>query len=208
MHCDHSWYIVLHIWVLIISGWSTRTIWKLPAETPSSEVGETLREMAFNVAYEVSLFIRVGLTYHKILPNWADGFLLPRRKSCCGFLSRLNVNHPRQGLNPRTLGPMTTTLTTRPPKWLILVRFSVLSLWRFGRESNPWFRSGTKVLGADNKGAPWEVWLNAVVEWLTLLFRILKVRGSSLSPETSYYDWGFSWASSVPSRRYRDNALN
>jgi hypothetical protein len=35
-------------------------LWQLPAETPSSETGETLREIAMNFAYEVSLFILVG----------------------------------------------------------------------------------------------------------------------------------------------------
>jgi hypothetical protein len=35
-------------------------LWQLPAEMPSSEAGETWREIAVNFAYEVSLFILVG----------------------------------------------------------------------------------------------------------------------------------------------------
>jgi hypothetical protein len=37
-----------------------------------------------------------------------------RRKACCGFLSPLQIHRPRPGLNPRTLGPMTST----PPRTL------------------------------------------------------------------------------------------
>jgi hypothetical protein len=40
--------------------------------------------------------------------------LLPlRRMLCYGFLSPLKINHPRPGLNPRTLGPLASTITTR-----------------------------------------------------------------------------------------------
>jgi hypothetical protein len=41
-------------------------------------------------------------------------FLL-QRKSCYGFLSPLKIHRPRPGINPRTLGPMASTITTRPP---------------------------------------------------------------------------------------------
>jgi hypothetical protein len=36
--------------------------------------------------------------------------LLTRRKSCYGFLSPLKIHRPRPGLNPRTLGPVASTL--------------------------------------------------------------------------------------------------
>jgi hypothetical protein len=43
--------------------------------------------------------------------------LLPlRRKWCSGFLSPLKIQRPRSGLNPRTLGPVASTLTTSPPR--------------------------------------------------------------------------------------------
>jgi hypothetical protein len=43
--------------------------------------------------------------------------LLPlRRKSCYGYLSSLKIHRPRPGMNPRNLGPMTSTITTRPPR--------------------------------------------------------------------------------------------
>jgi hypothetical protein len=43
--------------------------------------------------------------------------LLPlRRKWCSGFLSPLKIHRPRSGSNPRTLGPVASTLTTSPPR--------------------------------------------------------------------------------------------
>jgi hypothetical protein len=43
--------------------------------------------------------------------------LLPlRRKWCYGFLSPFKIHRPRSGSNPRTLGPVASTLTTSPPK--------------------------------------------------------------------------------------------
>jgi hypothetical protein len=42
--------------------------------------------------------------------------LLPiRGKSCYGFLSPLESHRPRPGLNPRTFGPMASTLASKPP---------------------------------------------------------------------------------------------
>jgi hypothetical protein len=46
--------------------------------------------------------------------------LLPlRRKWCSGFLSPLKIH--RSGSNPRTLGPVASTLTTSPPRSTIKV---------------------------------------------------------------------------------------
>jgi hypothetical protein len=48
--------------------------------------------------------------------------LLPlRRKACCGFIT-LKIHRPWPGLNPRTLGPVASTLTTRPPRVSRLIR--------------------------------------------------------------------------------------
>jgi hypothetical protein len=43
-----------------------------------------------------------------LLPLW--------RKWCSGFLSPLKIHRPRSGSNPRTLGPVASTLTTSPPR--------------------------------------------------------------------------------------------
>jgi hypothetical protein len=43
--------------------------------------------------------------------------LLPlRRKWCSVFLSPLTIHRPRSGSHPRTLGPVSSTITTRPPR--------------------------------------------------------------------------------------------
>jgi hypothetical protein len=43
--------------------------------------------------------------------------LLPfRRKSCCWFLSTLKTHRPRPGLNLRSLDPVASTITVRPPR--------------------------------------------------------------------------------------------
>jgi hypothetical protein len=54
-----------------------------------------------------------------------------RRKSCYGFLSPLKIHRHRPGLNPRTFGPMATTMTTRPPKtaFNIILQFG-RKVWR------------------------------------------------------------------------------
>jgi hypothetical protein len=55
--------------------------------------------------------------------------LLPlRRKSCYGFLSPLKIHRPRPGLNPRTLAPVVSTLTTRPPRAFTLLLKHELSV--------------------------------------------------------------------------------
>jgi hypothetical protein len=45
------------ICVIIIPLSPTKSLWQLPEETPSSEVGETWREMTENFVYEVSRII-------------------------------------------------------------------------------------------------------------------------------------------------------
>jgi hypothetical protein len=45
------------------------------------------------------------------------------RKAYCGFLSPLKIHHPRPGLNPRTFGPMASTLfiTSRMERMTIVI---------------------------------------------------------------------------------------
>jgi hypothetical protein len=51
------------------------------------------------------------------LRHGTDGF---RRKSCYGFLSPLKIHRPPPGLNPRTLGPVASTLP-RDTHYLYLI---------------------------------------------------------------------------------------
>jgi hypothetical protein len=63
------------------------------------------------------------LTYGKSFRRGTDGFTPLWRKACCGFLSRLKIHRPWQGLKPQNLGPMASTITTRPPKTTLLISF-------------------------------------------------------------------------------------
>jgi hypothetical protein len=42
------------------------------------------------------------------------------RRLCYGFLSPLKIHQPRPGSNPRTLGPVASTLTTSTPRATVL----------------------------------------------------------------------------------------
>jgi hypothetical protein len=55
--------------------------------------------------------------------------LLPLRRTWCyGFLSPLEIHRPRSGSNPRTLGPVASTLTTSPPRSTNFKYITVLTL--------------------------------------------------------------------------------
>jgi hypothetical protein len=60
--------------------------------------------------------IEASLTRDKILRQRTDGFASIRRKSWYGFLLPLKIHPPRAGFNPRTLVPLTSTITTRSPR--------------------------------------------------------------------------------------------
>jgi hypothetical protein len=53
--------------------------------------------------------------FHTSQRSLTTALLLLRRKACYRFLLPLKIHRPRSDLNPRTLGPMASTLTTRPP---------------------------------------------------------------------------------------------
>jgi hypothetical protein len=67
---------------------------------------------------EISLFILRRILKHSVKSfDMGPTALHPlRRKVCCWFLSTLKIHRPRPGLNPRTLGPMTSMLTISSPR--------------------------------------------------------------------------------------------
>jgi hypothetical protein len=113
MHCGHfSDLLCVPVWVLIIPHSSTRAL--IAAETSTSEAG-SWREMYSNLADEASVPYSTGIfniPYN--LATWCRRLILLRRKSCYGYVSRLKIHHSRLCLNPRTLGPVAHTMTTRP----------------------------------------------------------------------------------------------
>jgi hypothetical protein len=102
------------IWFRIISYSSTRSLWKLPADTFSSEAGETWRRNSRWILPAKFLFHICRVLWHAVNSyDMGPTALLPlRRKSCYGLLSPLKVYHLRSGLNPRTLGAVASTVAT------------------------------------------------------------------------------------------------
>jgi hypothetical protein len=57
-------------------------------------------------------------TYRKILRHGTFPLYFPsERKVWCGFLSPSKIHRLGRVLNPQPLGPVTSTLTTTPPRW-------------------------------------------------------------------------------------------
>jgi hypothetical protein len=88
------------------------------AEAPS---GEGRRNWARNCLWILptkSLFhtSNGSLTRRKILWHGTGGFTSTRRKSYYGVLLLLQTYRSRRGLNPRTLGPVASTITITPPR--------------------------------------------------------------------------------------------
>jgi hypothetical protein len=102
--------------VPIILDSSTRALRQIPAETPSTKLGETWREME-NFADEISLsYSAVFFVMPEKSYDMEPTALRPlRRKARWGFLSPLKTCHPRTCMNPVTFGPVVSTITTRPP---------------------------------------------------------------------------------------------
>jgi hypothetical protein len=94
---------------------STRALWLSYYESRLIAKQEELeKEMNFalrNIFSYFEGFFNMPKIVHMVTPPL---FLL-RRKEYCEVLSPLEINSPWSSLNPRTLGPMASTLTARPP---------------------------------------------------------------------------------------------
>jgi hypothetical protein len=69
-----------------------------------------------NFAYQYLKYLRGSLTCRKILRY---GTSHPKEVMLWIFIVLTNPS-PRPGLNPRPSGPVTSTLTTKPPRWRLL----------------------------------------------------------------------------------------
>jgi hypothetical protein len=111
------------IWVLTIPDLSIRAVWQLPAETSSSEAGETWRELAVNFSSEVYLSYLLGsFNMLENLTKWDRRLYFPSEGRRATIKTRVKINRPGVGLNPRILVRMASTLTTRSPtamRWQI-----------------------------------------------------------------------------------------
>jgi hypothetical protein len=69
-----------------------------------------------NFVYSSLWDFKSSFTCRKILRHGTFPLYFPsERKVCCGFLSPLKIHRLGRVLNPQTLGPMASTLTTTPP---------------------------------------------------------------------------------------------
>jgi hypothetical protein len=111
------------MWVLIMTDSSTRDLWQIPAEIPTSESLETCREMAMNFTNEISLSYFEGfLTCREILRHGVDGVISAPKEVVLRIFIALQNQSLSAGLEPRTFGPVASTITIRP-RW-------AYKLWR------------------------------------------------------------------------------
>jgi hypothetical protein len=89
---------------------------QIPTKTLSGEAGITLQEVSVNFTGEVSLSYSVRILRPNLTIYGADGFTSPPKEAVLRILLLLEIHRPRPGLNPRTLGSVTITITTRPPR--------------------------------------------------------------------------------------------
>jgi hypothetical protein len=113
--------------------------WQITAGTPSSKSREKLGEF-FPLILLVKYFSHTpqgSLTCRKILRHGADGFTPPPKEVVLRISIALEKIHlPGPGLIPRTLGPMTSTIATRPPRTTTLP--SIQYLCMAGIERGAW----------------------------------------------------------------------
>jgi hypothetical protein len=76
----------------------------------------SLAEMSLNLAEELCHTPQGSLTCLKISRHGADDFTFPPKEVVLPIFIAFKVHNPRPGLIPRTLGPMASTITTRPPR--------------------------------------------------------------------------------------------
>jgi hypothetical protein len=103
---------------------STRALWQSYQQRHLGQVGgmaEGLREFCLYSIWHTS---RDLLTCSKILRHGTSGFTSYLKEGVLHIFISLKNPSPRSGLNPRPMGPVTSTLTTTPPR-----RSAVTAVW-------------------------------------------------------------------------------
>jgi hypothetical protein len=96
------------IWVLIIPYPSERALWQITAQAPSSEAGRYLERNGREFCLQVFLFI----TYRGMRPT---AYIPFEGNRATDFIALKNPSSSA-GLKTRTLGPVASTITIRPPR--------------------------------------------------------------------------------------------
>jgi hypothetical protein len=111
------WTMVWWHWLWLTPNSPTRTLWQpevllaiLSAETSLERLGERAKEVPWD--------FRRSFTCRKIL-HGTSGFTSHPKEGVLRIFIALKNPSPWSGSNPLPLGPVASTLTTTPPKWLI-----------------------------------------------------------------------------------------
>jgi hypothetical protein len=86
----------------------------IPAETSGASRRNGRRSN--NFAYQYLKYLNGSLTCRKILRHGTAVFISHSKEGVARSFIALKNLSPRQGLNPRPLGPVASTLTTIPPR--------------------------------------------------------------------------------------------
>jgi hypothetical protein len=98
-----------------------RSLAVLP-ESSSSKQDAWAKEMMASALRSIFVHTsKVIFTCRKILRHGASGFTSTPKEGVLRIFIALNYLSPRPGLTPRTLRPVASTLTTRPPRQLIRI---------------------------------------------------------------------------------------
>jgi hypothetical protein len=89
-----------------------------PFGSQSGDLGEKWRQFGLS---NIFIHARKVLLHAVNLRHGTDGFTSPPKEVVLGFLSPLKIHRPRSGSNPRTLGPVASTLTTSPPRYSLTI---------------------------------------------------------------------------------------
>jgi hypothetical protein len=96
----------------------------LQEESSSSKAGGTDNgNYEFGLTKYLCSYFQKILTCLKILRHGADGFTFPPKEVVLRILLPLEMCRPRAGLNPRTLGPIASTLSNTPTRMTSRVAF-------------------------------------------------------------------------------------
>jgi hypothetical protein len=125
----------------------------LPAET--SRASRRNERRSENFAYQYLKFFKGRFTCRKILRRGISSFTFHPKEGVLRIFIALKNPSPRPGLNPRLLGPVASTLTTTPPRRLVIRRHKT------GKQ--------TAVVCNSKKECPWSM-LAIRKEWMNIIY--------------------------------------
>jgi hypothetical protein len=96
--------------------WFAHQSWQQPADTQQRSRRNLARNVREFCLRSISFILWGYLTCSKLFWNGTDGFTSPPMEAAMRILSPLKINRLLRGLNPPTLGPTASTITTRPTK--------------------------------------------------------------------------------------------